>query len=310
MKIFDQKSSRSRTFPKPLDLNIGAMNYQQYSFHLPEQLEYDVQEAMAQLGVKDFFIESFVGQDSVLKVFIPKLDSADLAAIRAVEKLGCEQLEVKDVAEADWLKAWMDTLEPFLLSDGVWVNPFPDRQFTPPEGCIALKLVPGSAFGTGLHATTRLAAKVLDQLDLKQKSIVDVGCGTGILALLAKFRGAKHLLCLDDDPVAIEKVHLTFGDNQLGSVEAEVSDLLDAVKAGANFDILVANIITEVLEALLEHPRFMDVCRDDTEIVFSGISNAKRERMEASFKLHPVRVLSHHSEGDWNSYHLRIVTTS
>jgi ribosomal protein L11 methyltransferase len=282
------------------------MIYDEYSYHLPTQHEFEAQELMAQLEVMSFFIESFIGQDSIFKLFVPRVPHADTRAIEGLEKLGLELLSKKQVEEMDWLKAWMDTLSPFELTDGVWVNPFPDQDFKAPEGAIALNVIPGSAFGTGLHATTRLAAKVMDQLDLKGKSVVDVGSGTGILALLARFRGAEELLCLDDDPAAAEKAHTTFADNKLGTVDSRISDLLDNVDAGATFDILVANIITEVLELLLDHPRFLDVCTAETEIVFSGISNVKRERMEASLARHPVDVLAHYSEGDWNSYHLRL----
>ena len=282
------------------------MTYTEISYLLPEHLEYEVQETMAANDFRDFFIESFVGEASVLKIFLANAPLVSKEILEHIEKIGLELLSSKEVVEMDWLKAWMDTLSPFELAEGVWVNPFPDRDFQGPQGALVLKVVPGTAFGTGLHSTTRLAAQILDQLDLKGKSVVDVGSGTGILALLARFRGAQDLICLDDDPVAAEKAHITFADNHLGQIDSRVSDLLDAVDAGKTYDIVVANIIAEVLEMLLDHPRLKSICKPNTLLVFSGISDQKRPLMEAALTRHKVTVLQHRTEGDWNGYLLSL----
>jgi ribosomal protein L11 methyltransferase len=297
-------STLSVTLPNPKF--YPTMTYFEYAYLLPEHLEWEVQENMAANDFRDFFIESFVGQDSVLKVFIANAPLVSQEVLGQIETLGLELLTKKEVVEMDWLKAWMDTLQPFELAEGVWVNPFPDRGFEGPNGALVLKVVPGTAFGTGLHSTTRLAAQILDKLELKDKSIVDVGSGTGILALLARFRGAQDLLCLDDDPVAAEKAHITFKDNHLGSIDSRVSDLLDAVDAGQQFDIVVANIIAEVLEMLLDHPRLREVCKPHTQLVFSGVSHQKLPLMQAAFARHHVNVLNHCSEGDWNGFLLTL----
>ena len=282
------------------------MKYQEYAYLIPEHLEMEVQELMAQLEFKDFFIESLVAKDTLLRVFLPMAPQVEDNVLYKLEAFAMEEVYVREVEEMDWLKAWMDTLSPFELTEGVWVNPFPDQKFEGPNGALVLKVVPGTAFGTGLHATTRLAAKIMDSMDLKDKSVVDVGSGTGILALLARFRGADKLLCLDDDPAAAEKAHITFSDNKLGKIDSRVSDLLDNVDAGQQFDVVVANIICEVLEMLLDHPRLREICHDKTELVFSGISELKRPRMAEALARHKVTVLEHHQEGDWNSYRLKL----
>jgi ribosomal protein L11 methyltransferase len=285
---------------------LHPMKYSEYIYLLPSQLEYEVQEMMAIREFNDFFIESIKGKEPVLRLFLAKAPDVDESVLEDLSSLSLELLDSRDVEELDWLKAWMDTLSPFELTEGVWVNPFPDRAFEGPNGALVLKVVPGTAFGTGLHSTTRLAAKVMDQMDLKGKSVVDVGSGTGILALLARFRGAEDLLCLDDDPAAAEKAHITFRDNGLGQVDSRVSDLLDNVDQDKRYDIVVANIICEVLELLLDHPRLNKICHAETELVFSGISEEKRPRMEKAIERHRVVVLEHHQEGDWNSYRLKL----
>lgn len=278
------------------------MEYQEVAFLLPDDRENEVQELMAMVGHMDFFIEELVGEARILKVFLAITQGVDGSILKGLEKMGLEQASVRVVEEQDWLKAWMDTLEPFVLTDGVWVDPFPEGKFIPPQGESVMRVVPGTAFGTGLHQTTRLAAKLLDQLDLKEKSVIDVGCGTGILALLARMRGAGELLCFDDDPAAVAKVTTTFQDNGLGSVEAKVSDLLDALDAPRKFDVVVANIITEVLELLLEHPMLPMICRPGTNLIFSGISDPKCERMKHAISGSPLQVMDHVTEGDWNAF--------
>jgi ribosomal protein L11 methyltransferase len=282
------------------------MKYKEYAYLLPEHLENEVQELMAILDFQDFFIESLVGQQTLLRVFLPLVPQAEDKVLYELEPFALEEVYVREVEEMDWLKAWMDTLSPFELTTGVWVNPFPDRDFKGPDGALVLKVIPGTAFGTGLHSTTRLAAKIMDSIDLKGKSVVDVGSGTGILALLARFRGAGDLLCLDEDPAAAEKAHITFSDNGLGKIDSRVSDLLNNVDAGMQFDVVVANIICEVLEMLLDHPKLREVCHSGTELVFSGVSDQKRPRMDEALARHKVTVLEHHQEGDWNSYRITL----
>jgi ribosomal protein L11 methyltransferase len=282
------------------------MKYKEYAYLLPEHLEMEIQELMAANEFKDFFIESLIGQDTLLRVFLPVAPKVDDTILEQLEGFALEEVYVREVEEMDWLKAWMDTLSPFELTEGVWVNPFPDQSFDGPDGALVLKVIPGTAFGTGLHSTTRLAAKIMDSMDLKGKSVVDVGSGTGILALLARFRGADKLLCLDDDPAAAEKAHITFQNNNLGEIDSRVSDLLDNVDAGQQFDVVVANIICEVLELLLDHPKLREVCHSDTELVFSGVSEQKRPRMDEALARHKVTIIEHHQEGDWNSYRLKL----
>ena len=171
------------------------------------------------------------------------------------------------LGEIDWLKSWMDTLEFFELCEGVWVNPFPDRQLEK-ENEIVMNIVPGTAFGTGLHATTKLAAGLIERLPVKDKDVMDIGCGTGILALLAKLRGAKRLVAMDDDPLAIEKTLAIFKENHQDGVEALASNLLAEWKVDKKFDLIVANIIFEILDQLLEDPKLKQLCHEGTRLVF------------------------------------------
>jgi ribosomal protein L11 methyltransferase len=278
------------------------VEYREIVYLLPVEREEEIQELMAMVGHMDFFIEKLVGEAQVLKVFIAQASGVDDSILERCDDMGLERTSERKLQELDWLKAWMDTLEPFVLTEGIWVDPFPEGGFIPPKGDRVMRVVPGTAFGTGLHQTTRLAARLLDQLELEGSSVVDVGCGTGILALQARMRGASRLLCLDDDPAAVARVDKTFKDNDLGSVDSRTSDLLDVVSDVAPFDIVVANIITEVLELLLDHPRLPEICRPETRLIFSGISQPKKARMEEALGKAPLRVVDHVTEGDWNAF--------
>jgi ribosomal protein L11 methyltransferase len=184
------------------------------------------------------------------------------------------------------------------------VNPFPEKEFVK-EGMDVLNIVPGTAFGTGLHATTKLAANLMERLPIQGKQVLDVGCGTGILALMAKIKGADRLVAMDEDPLAVEKTNIIFEMNHQSGVTALQSDLLKAWDDKKPFDLIVANIIFEILDMLLDDPKLKNLCHADTRLVFSGVSDEKLPRMLDSFKAKGLEVLQHSKQTPWNGFILR-----
>jgi ribosomal protein L11 methyltransferase len=185
-----------------------------------------------------------------------------------MEKFGLELLSKELVIEKDWLRAWLDTLSPFELIEGIWINPFPEEPFKK-ENAEVLHIVPGSAFGTGLHPTTKLASKMLKKIDLKDKTVLDIGCGTGILSMVSKLLGAKEVQGYDYDRIAVEKAKDTVKMNDM-DIEIGVSDFLDSVGIYKP-DVFVSNMVAELLINLMNHKNFDDFITKGTEVIFSGI---------------------------------------
>ncbi|MFB1001370.1 MAG: 50S ribosomal protein L11 methyltransferase, partial [Pseudomonadales bacterium] len=100
-----------------------------------------------------------------------------------------------------WERSWLNDFEPLQFGKKLWICP---SWYEPPEpNAINIALDPGLAFGTGTHQTTALCLEWLEQASLKDKTIIDYGCGSGILAIAALLLGAKQAICVDNDPQAL-----------------------------------------------------------------------------------------------------------
>jgi ribosomal protein L11 methyltransferase len=171
----------------------------------------------------------------------------------------------RDVADADWTRAWMDQYQPMRFGRRLWI--YPSTVEPPPSGdTVVVRLDPGLAFGTGTHATTALCLEWLDGLDLRGKTIIDYGCGSGILAIAALKLGAARAIAIDNDPQALIATRDNAERNGIGA-ELEVYADHDAPHEAA--DVVVANILAQALIALA--PRLSELTRGGGLIALSGV---------------------------------------
>ncbi|MDF2446137.1 MAG: prmA [Moraxellaceae bacterium] len=167
--------------------------------------------------------------------------------------------------DKDWVRAWMDHYHPMRFGERLWVVP----SWTPPPEPDATNLLldPGLAFGTGTHPTTALCLEWLDSLDLKDKVVIDYGCGSGILAVAALLLGAREAWCVDNDPQALTATRNNAAHNGVGE---KVHTLMpDEMPATVAADVIVANILAGPLAMLA--PTLAAHSRAGTEIALSGI---------------------------------------
>jgi ribosomal protein L11 methyltransferase len=188
---------------------------------------------------------------------------ADIAALLAQLKLPGEiEREVEAVAEQDWVRLTQSQFEPIPISDRLWI--VPSWHDAPDPDAIVLVLDPGLAFGTGSHPTTRLCLKWLEQHLQGAESVLDYGCGSGILAIAAKKLGAGQVVGTDVDAQAI-----TASRNNAESNRTEAAFFLPDALPGGEFDVLVANILTNPLKALM--PLLAGRVKTGGRIALSGI---------------------------------------
>ncbi|HET8730214.1 MAG TPA: 50S ribosomal protein L11 methyltransferase [Moraxellaceae bacterium] len=176
--------------------------------------------------------------------------------------LPAHRIEVLE--DKDWVRAWMDHYHPMCFGERLWVVP----SWTPPPrpDAINLMLDPGLAFGTGTHPTTALCLEWLDSLDLKDKVILDYGCGSGILAVAALLLGAREAYCVDLDPQALTATRNNATHNKVDDrVHVFMPDELPDITA----DVVVANILAGPLAMLA--PALASHSRPGTVIALSGI---------------------------------------
>lgn len=174
-----------------------------------------------------------------MKAVVAQLEQHPLLGAGFAHKI--EQLEDKD-----WEREWMDNFHPMRFGERLWICP--SWRDVPDENAVNVMLDPGLAFGTGTHPTTSLCLQWLDGLDLNGKTVIDFGCGSGILAIAALKLGAAKAIGIDIDPQAIQASR----DNAQRNGVSERLELYlpqdqpESMKA----DVVVANILAGPLREL------------------------------------------------------------
>jgi len=205
-------------------------------------------------------------------------------------------IKIEALEDKDWVRAWMDNYKPMQFGERLWVCP---KHLSPPDpNAINLMLDPGLAFGTGTHPTTALCLEWLDSADVKNKQVLDFGCGSGVLAIAALLLGAQHCDGTDIDPQAI----LASNDNALENSSPEnnlakklncfLPANLPTIQLAGNYDIVLANILAGPLTELAE--QLAAYCKLGGNIVLSGILQTQSEKIIAAyspwFDLDPIAV--------------------
>jgi len=190
-----------------------------------------------------------------------------------------EKITARGVQDEDWSRVWMDTFQPMQFGRRTWIYP---STVDPPTDtdAVIVRLDPGLAFGTGTHQTTALCLAWLDGLDLVGKTVIDFGCGSGILAIAALKLGAARAIGIDNDPQAIVASRDNAGRN--GVVDQLDLYLPEEVPPDLTADVVVANILAGALVAL--QPVITAHCRDGTPLALSGILVDQAEEVAAAYR--------------------------
>lgn len=184
---------------------------------------------------------------------------------------------VEVLEDKDWVRAWMDHYHPMRFGERLWVVP----SWTPPPEPTAINLLldPGLAFGTGTHPTTALCLEWLDSLDLKDKVVIDYGCGSGILAVAALLLGAREAFCVDNDPQALTATRNNAAHN---GVDDRIHTFMpEDMPAAVRADIIVANILAGPLTMLA--PVLAGHGRAGSRIALSGIIRPQVDELRAVY---------------------------
>ncbi|MET4675589.1 MULTISPECIES: 50S ribosomal protein L11 methyltransferase [unclassified Luteibacter] len=183
------------------------------------------------------------------------------------------QIVWRDVGDQDWTRVWMDDYKPMPFGRRLWV--YPSNIEPPVDGdIVVVRLDPGLAFGTGTHPTTAMCLEWLDGQQLAGKSVLDFGCGSGILAIAALKLGAVRAVGIDNDPQAIVSSH----DNaERNGVQADLAVYLPGEAPVELADVLVANILAGPLGELA--PTFAAAVKPGAPFAISGILFGQHEEL-------------------------------
>ena len=171
---------------------------------------------------------------------------------------------IKAIGGKDWQEEWVQSSKPMRFGEKLWI--YPDHLIDDLEGKVCVNLNPGLAFGTGSHPTTRLCLEWLEKSNLDQKSVLDYGCGSGILGISAIKLGAKCVTAIDLDPQAVIASKNNAEKNHVQQA-IEITDNNKTIEK--NFNIIVANILAKPLIELA--PYFYKKLNKEGAICLSGI---------------------------------------
>ncbi|XKM14032.1 50S ribosomal protein L11 methyltransferase [Orbaceae bacterium ac157xtp] len=222
------------------------------------------------------------GNTDVIGLYEADVDTAYLIKTLKNSPLFTDDLpyKIEQLEDKDWEREWMDNFHPMQFGERLWICP--SWRPIPDPNAVNVMLDPGLAFGTGTHPTTALCLQWLDGLDLTDKTIIDYGCGSGILAIAALKLGAKKAIGIDIDPQALQASK----DNaQRNQVDDRLSlylakDIPDNLLA----DIVVANILAGPLKEL--EPNISILVKPQGLLGLSGILESQSQSVCDAYQTH------------------------
>jgi ribosomal protein L11 methyltransferase len=240
------------------------MNYLEVKF------SYDPQKVDGEIllaEISDLPFESFVEEESELTAYVLKEDFKE-AALKRLPFLIENSVEysVREIEDINWNEEWEKNFDPVIVEDRCAIKATFHNLSEGYEYTILVD--PKMSFGTGHHPTTYLIVKALLDVDLTNKKVLDMGAGTGILAIMAHLKGARNLIAIDNNPWAFENA----GENiSLNHMDGDIEVRIGGAEAIGNdkFDVILANINRNVIVSDL--PDYVEAMNDGGQIYISGV---------------------------------------
>ena len=217
--------------------------------------------------------------------------------------IGKGTISLSETEDKDWINNWKTFFKPFRAADNIVIKPTWETYEKENEDDILIEIDPGIAFGTGSHETTKLCIQALDKYVKKGDSVLDVGCGSGILSIAALKLGAAHATAIDIDEVAVK---VAAENMEVNHIPASQYTLFDGdlitnsflkVKAGTGHDIVVANILADVIIPLTGVIR--PHLKKGGLYITSGIINTKEEEVREALIANGFEILGVEYMKEW-----------
>lgn len=252
---------------------------------------------------------SLKDSESVIRLYLPENDQGnetadsirrEIAELKATDDehiYGSLDITVEEMDDSLWTDTWKQYYKPIEISDRLAIVP-EWEDYTPGNGQTVLRMDPGAAFGTGSHETTSLCLGFLSDMELSGQELLDVGSGSGILAIAGLLLGAKCAVGVDIDELAVKA----------GKENAErngVSDRADFVagdlveKVDGLFDIVTANIVADVIKTLLKD--IGTKMKDGAKLIVSGIIEERTDEIIEALGQHHFTVLEQKTVRGWSA---------
>ncbi len=240
---------------------------------------------------QDFNIITIKGYFSESKYSMKKVQLIE----QAMENVG--EVIVSEVYEKDWAEGWKKYYKPTRIGKNIVIKPSWEK-YKPKDEDKVIELDPGMAFGTGTHETTILCVEGIEKYIKKGNKVFDIGCGSGILSIVAAKLGAKKVISVDLDDTAIKVAKENAVINKVDNIiQVRKGSLLDVVEEKA--DIIVSNIIAEVIVELTKS--IGNNLKKGGFFISSGIIEEKQDMVKESLKENDFTILETRTMGGWTS---------
>ena len=282
------------------------MNYLELAITVPAEAAEAVAWNLTERGVPGVVVserspDAPASETSTLKAYFPEVAPPDMELLETGIREGLSlfpgaeyHVSTRALPEENWATSWQKYWHVQRIGEHVVVRPSWEEYEAQP-GDVVITLDPKQAFGTGTHATTRLCMRAIERVMSASpaETVYDVGAGTGILAILAAKMGAKHVVAVDNDPVAVAAAEENATINEV-AVTNQVGSAGDFT---AQAELVVANILAEVIIELA--PELWRITRPGGRLVTSGIITRKADEVAQALAAQGFRLLERESEGDW-----------
>jgi len=209
---------------------------------------------------------------NISALFEQKILEKDIAS--ALNLIEYSNLSISELEETNWIESYQKNFQPIKFGKNLYVIPSWEESNKFDDKTI-IKMDPGLAFGSGSHETTHLCLEYLDSSNLKELTVIDYGCGSGILGIATLLLGAKNVIAVDIDPQAIIA---TKENAKINNVDKKISIVSSDSLADKEVDLLIANILSNPLMTLRD--KFIELIKPNGRIVISGIM--KKQLLEVS----------------------------
>lgn len=270
-----------------------------FLFQKKNELDWDYveEEVFKKNEEDDVFIKTYVSEEKNVMEFVEIIKQKVLGLKDFGIDIGEGSVSLDQVNEADWANAWKAYYKPTKVGQRVVVKPTWE-DYAMQDGDLIIELDPGMAFGTGTHETTSMCIRELEKYVNKDSKVFDIGCGSGILAIAAAKLGAKEVVAVDLDEVAVKVAKENVLENKVEkSVSVMHGNLTDVIKDKA--DVIVANIIADIIKILAKDVQ--NFMKEDAIFISSGIILDKVEEVKESLIENGFEIVEVQKLGEWSA---------
>nr|WP_307759944.1 50S ribosomal protein L11 methyltransferase [uncultured Peptostreptococcus sp.] len=287
--ILFENGAQGAMIEDPKDLNPEKINDYDWDY---------VDENMLKKSEDDVVkIKTYISDEKNVKEFIKAVTEEVKNLTEFGLDIGNGKVYTDSVREDDWANNWKQYYKPTRIGDNIVIKP-EWEEYEANDSDLVIEMNPGMAFGTGNHETTSMCVANLEKYVKKDSTVFDIGCGSGILGIVASKLGAKNVLGIDIDEVAVKVANENIVKNGVDNVmKAVKGNLADDIDKSIKPDIVVANIMADIVILLSKDVR--DFLPKDGIFISSGIILAKIYEVTEALEENGFEVVEVQKKGEW-----------